>query len=75
MMASILGATKVSSDRIQEYSYEWWFWLWFTGTMLSCCISVKFVGLFVVLLVGIITVIDLWNILGNLNRPVVRIIQ
>lgn len=71
MMASLMGAVKVSSSRIEEFSKLWWFWLIFTGTMLSCCISVKFVGLFIVLLIGMMTVSDLWIILGDMTRPVV----
>lgn len=73
MMGSLLGAVKVSSKRIKEFSFAWWSWLFFTGTMLACCISVKFVGLFVVLLVGLMTVADLWSILGDLSRPVVSL--
>lgn len=41
------------------------------GIMLSGSVSVKFVGLFVVTLVGIRTIVDLWEILGDLSRPVV----
>lgn len=70
-MGSVLGAIKVSSKRNKEFSVKWWSWLTFTGLMLACCISVKFVGLFVVLLVGLITIGDLWNVLGDLTRPVV----
>jgi dolichyl-phosphate-mannose-protein mannosyltransferase len=70
-MGSVLGAVKVSSPRLAEFSTPWWLWLGFTGTMLACCISVKFVGLFVVLLVGLMTIADLWNILGDMSRPVV----
>jgi dolichyl-phosphate-mannose-protein mannosyltransferase len=33
-------------------------------------ISVKFVGLFIVLLVGLRTIKDLWNILGDLSKPI-----
>lgn len=73
LMGSILGAVKVSSKRTIEFSLKWWSWLIFTGLMLACCSSVKFVGLFVVLLVGLITIGDLWNILGDLSRPVVSI--
>lgn len=70
-MGSVVGAVKVSSNRTPEFSKKWWFWLFFTGTMLACCMSVKFVGFFVVLLVGLMTIADLWNVLGDLNRPVV----
>ena len=37
--------------------------------MLAGAISVKFVGLFVVLYVGIFTIGQLWDILGDLDRP------
>lgn len=74
LMGSILGTVKVSYSSNKEFSFLWWFWLIFTGTMLSCCISVKFVGLFIVLWVGIRTVADLWNMLGDLTRPVVRLL-
>ncbi|KAF7269385.1 hypothetical protein GWI33_017588 [Rhynchophorus ferrugineus] len=70
MVGSILGAIKVSYCSSKEFSRGWWAWLVFTGTMLACCISVKFVGLFVVILVGLITIADLWNCLGDLSRPV-----
>lgn len=71
MMGAILGAVKISSSRIPEFSFVWWFWLVFTGTMLASTIAVKFVGLFVVLLVGFMTISDLWKVLGDLTRPVV----
>lgn len=39
--------------------------------MLSCSVAVKFVGIFVVIFVGCRTIADLWEILGDLSRPVV----
>ncbi|XP_973439.1 protein O-mannosyl-transferase 2 [Tribolium castaneum] len=75
IMGSVLGAVKVSSPRIKEFTATWWFWLVFTGTMLACCISVKFVGLFVVLLVGLMTIADLWSILGDMSRPVMDTVK
>lgn len=71
MVASVLGGVKLSSTRNEEFSTCWWFWLTFTGTMLACCMSVKFVGLFVVFLVGLLTISDLWQVLGDMSRPVV----
>lgn len=53
-----------------SFGYLWWFWLFFTGTMLACTISVKFVGLFVVILAGLYTIDDLWTELGDLAKPV-----
>ena len=37
--------------------------------MLAGAISVKFVGLFIVLYVGIFTIGQLWGILGDLSQP------
>ncbi|KAJ9578981.1 hypothetical protein L9F63_024911, partial [Diploptera punctata] len=67
---SVMGMVKVHSCRNRAFSSSWWFWLIFTGVMLACAISVKFVGLFVVILVGIHTVADLWDVLGDLSKPV-----
>jgi dolichyl-phosphate-mannose-protein mannosyltransferase len=49
----------------------WWGWLLLTGVSLSGSVSVKFVGLFVVLYVGCHTIAQLWHIYGNLNNPMV----
>lgn len=73
MVASVWGMVKVSkaTDCGQSYTLNWWLWLFFTGTMLACTISVKFVGLFVVILAGLHTVNQLWIILGDLDKPIV----
>lgn len=72
MTASVMGMVKVTKFTTKEsFTRKWWLWLFFTGTMISCTISVKFVGLFVVLLVGFHTVNDLWNALGDIAKPVV----
>lgn len=75
MVASIWGMVKISkvTRSGKSYSLRWWCWLYFTGTMLACTISVKFVGLFIVLLVGFHTVSELWFILGDLDKPLVSI--
>lgn len=77
MMASVWGMVKISkvTCRGGSYSARWWLWLIFTGTMLSCTISVKFVGLFVVLLVGLHTASELWQILGDLEQPIVETLK
>jgi dolichyl-phosphate-mannose--protein O-mannosyl transferase len=55
----------------RAFSFNWWAWLVFTGTMIASAISVKFVGLFVVILVGTHTAADLWDVLGDLSKPIV----
>ncbi|ALC48451.1 tw [Drosophila busckii] len=74
MMGSVWGMVKISKHTLAggSYSLRWWLWLLLTGTMLSCTISVKFVGLFVVLLVGLHTASELWLILGDLRQPIVE---
>lgn len=75
MTASVLGMVKVTKATRAGNAFKtrWWCWLLFTGAMLSCTISVKFVGLFVLLLVGLHTINDLWVELGVLSRPVASV--
>lgn len=54
-----------------EFSVNWWCWLIFTGVTMACCVSVKFVGLFQVMFIGLVTIADLWFILGNFSKPIV----
>ncbi|XP_037954211.1 protein O-mannosyl-transferase 2-like [Teleopsis dalmanni] len=77
MTASVWGMVKVSKTTSNgaSYTFSWWLWLLFTGTMISCTISVKFVGLFVVLLVGLNTANELWIILGDLRKPILETIK
>lgn len=72
-----MGMFKVSkaTHNRQTFTLKWWSWLLFTGTMISATISVKFVGLFVILLVGLHTINDLWIELGDLTKPVVSILH
>jgi len=66
---STYGMVKFRTYHDRPFSTEWWIWLTLTGAMLGCAFSVKFVGLFVILLVGANTVEQLWIILGDLSRP------
>lgn len=75
IIGSVLGMAKFHNMKERSFSLQWWFWLCWTGIFLACAISVKFVGLFVILLVGIRTVTDLWDLLGNLNIPIQEIIK
>jgi len=54
-----------------EFRVKWWFWLIFTGVTMACCVCVKFVGLFQVTFIGLMTIVDLWFILGKLSKPIV----
>lgn len=57
----------------RPFSASWWLWLSLTGVNLAGAMGVKFVGLFVVLLVGLNTIYDLWDLLGDLNLSLVSV--
>ncbi|XP_074766120.1 protein O-mannosyl-transferase 2 isoform X2 [Athene noctua] len=71
LMGAVLSMVKSNSSADRPFSASWWFWLSLTGVNLAGAIGVKFVGLFVVLLVGLNTIYDLWDLLGNLSLSVV----
>ncbi|XP_001600041.2 protein O-mannosyl-transferase 2 [Nasonia vitripennis] len=73
MMSATYGMTRVGSLHDESFSLKWWSWLTFTGVFLACTMSVKFVGLFVVSLVGFYTIYELWRELGNLNQSVIAV--
>ncbi|XP_015113145.1 protein O-mannosyl-transferase 2 [Diachasma alloeum] len=73
MMCATWGMARVGAHRDRAFTRPWWGWLIFTGVSLACTISVKFVGLFVVLLVGLFTIYELWRELGDLSKPVINV--
>lgn len=52
-----------------SFSSQWWTWLLLTGASLGCVLSVKWVGLFAVALVGLYTLEDLWDMWGDVSMP------
>uniref|UniRef100_A0A8C4XW83 Protein O-mannosyl-transferase 2 n=1 Tax=Gopherus evgoodei TaxID=1825980 RepID=A0A8C4XW83_9SAUR len=73
LMGAVLSMVKYNSCAVRPFSAPWWFWLSLTGVNLAGAIGVKFVGLFVVLLVGLNTVYDLWELLGDLSLSLVTL--
>nr|XP_015205841.1 PREDICTED: protein O-mannosyl-transferase 2 isoform X1 [Lepisosteus oculatus] len=67
IMGAVLSMVKFNSQREGPFGARWWFWLMLTGVSLGGALGVKFVGLFVILLVGLNTVRDLWRLLGDLT--------
>lgn len=59
--------TKFQNCKDSPYSLGWWVWMTASGVSLSCAFSCKWVGLFVILWAGITTVINLWDLLGDLS--------
>ncbi|KAL6942052.1 Dolichyl-phosphate-mannose--protein mannosyltransferase 2 [Hanseniaspora vineae] len=64
-VASFYCFVMFHNQRFRSFSRKWWKWLILTGVSLGCAISVKMVGLFVITLVGIYTVLDLWTMFGD----------
>lgn len=62
---SVFTFVKFHNERSKPFGRKWWKWLFYTGVALGCTISVKMVGLLIISLVGIYTVVDLWNMLGD----------
>lgn len=65
-----MGSAKFNNCHNEAFTLKWWFWLCWTGFFLTCSVSVKFVGLFVILLVGLRVIADLWQILGDLSNSI-----
>ncbi|KAJ7345034.1 hypothetical protein JRQ81_000984 [Phrynocephalus forsythii] len=73
LVGAVLSMVKYNSCANRPFSAPWWFWLCLTGINLAGAMGVKFVGLFVVLLVGVNTVCDLWELLGDLSLSLVTL--
>lgn len=56
----------------RPFSAPWWFWLSLTGISLAGALGVKFVGLFIIVQVGLNTISDLWHLFGDLSLSLVR---
>ncbi|XP_062502290.1 protein O-mannosyl-transferase 2-like [Corticium candelabrum] len=71
-----LAAFRVfHQDKHSHFSLVWWLSMATTGFFLACAISVKFVGLFVIVLAGINTIADLWDLLGDLKLTKLHLAQ
>ncbi|XP_068110580.1 protein O-mannosyl-transferase 2 [Hyperolius riggenbachi] len=67
IMAALLCMLRFNACSCRPFTAPWWGWLALTGVNLAGATGVKFVGLFVVVLVGLNTVRDLWRLLGDLH--------
>ena len=66
IFASFMGSSKILTTlKNKSFTLEWWFWMAWTGFFLSASVGVKFVGLFIVFVVGLQTAVNLWDILGD----------
>ena len=67
ILLSVYTCLKFLSFRSQAFSAVWWLWMCACGVSLAGALGVKFVGLFIILLVGYTTAVDLWNLLADLS--------
>lgn len=70
---TLFPASKAHWFSLRPFSAPWWLWLALTGVNLAGAIGVKFVGLFVIILVGVNTARDLWKLLGDLRVTLVSL--
>ncbi|EHB04791.1 Protein O-mannosyl-transferase 2 [Heterocephalus glaber] len=73
IMAAMLSMVKYRSCANRPFSAPWWSWLSLTGISLACALGVKFVGLFIILQVGLNTIADLWHLFGDLSLSLVTV--
>ncbi|KAI9019746.1 Dolichyl-phosphate-mannose-protein mannosyltransferase-domain-containing protein [Hyaloraphidium curvatum] len=64
---SVYALCRFRNYRVAPFSRGWWFFLALTGFAIGCVASVKWIGLFTVAVVGLYTIADLWNLMGDSN--------
>jgi len=62
IVASLYSWVRFRKLRYASFTADWWKWLATTGAALGAATSVKMVGLFTVITVGIATIVDLWEL-------------
>ncbi|KAF8905795.1 Dolichyl-phosphate-mannose-protein mannosyltransferase-domain-containing protein [Gymnopilus junonius] len=56
-----------NEDKHEPFTQSWWTWLLLSGLSLGAVVSCKWVGLFTIATVGVSTIYQLWNLLGDLR--------
>eukprot|EP00126_Sphaerothecum_destruens_P003731 Sdes_comp17513_c0_seq1m6747 len=68
LSCTLFSFARFMNCRRSPFSHRWWIWLALTGTSLGLTVSVKWVGLFLIALIGIHTLKDLWNLLAETRQ-------
>ncbi|KAG7096490.1 hypothetical protein E1B28_003920 [Marasmius oreades] len=58
-----------NEDKHRPFTESWWIWLILSGLSLGAVLSCKWVGLFTVATVGLNTIYQLWQLLGDIRIP------
>ncbi|ORX96579.1 glycosyltransferase family 39 protein [Basidiobolus meristosporus CBS 931.73] len=64
---TILSWVHFQNQLWNSFSCKWWFWLFASGVSLGLTGSVKWVGLFLYATIGLCTLKQLWDLLGDLS--------
>ncbi|KAF8164772.1 glycosyltransferase family 39 protein [Crassisporium funariophilum] len=56
-----------NEDKHEPFTSSWWTWLTLSGLSLGAVVSCKWVGLFTIATLGVSTLYQLWNLLGDLR--------
>lgn len=67
--------TVLDEDHTQHLTAKWWTYLTLTGLFLGATVSIKWVGLFTIGWLGVVTLYQLFTQLGNLNISLPRLSQ
>ncbi|KAG0151050.1 hypothetical protein CROQUDRAFT_651569 [Cronartium quercuum f. sp. fusiforme G11] len=59
-----------NEDARRGFTRRWWIWLLLTGLSLGAVASSKWVGLFTIATVGLVTIKQLWDLLADLRVPI-----
>ncbi|GAB5591503.1 Dolichyl-phosphate-mannose--protein mannosyltransferase 4 [Umbelopsis nana] len=63
MLCTVYSYIRFYRARHQEFSGEWYKWLFATGVSMALTLSVKMVGLFLVAAIGLAVLSDLWSLM------------
>jgi len=68
-LTTFLWCGFCNEDKHRPFTSSWWTWLFMSGLSLGAVLSCKWVGLFTIATIGGSTVLQLWNLLGDLRVP------
>ncbi|EDO19175.1 hypothetical protein Kpol_1050p32 [Vanderwaltozyma polyspora DSM 70294] len=66
-MTTFACMAKLYTLRKVPFTRKWSWWMLITGFSIGCVCSVKWVGLFITVIVGLYTVVELWTLYCNMK--------
>ncbi|KAJ2629001.1 hypothetical protein H4R22_003574 [Coemansia sp. RSA 1290] len=68
-VATVFSWTMFWTLQDKPFYAKWWLWLMMTGAMMGCAMSCKWVALFLIPLIGLSTIHDLWDKIADRSLP------